>query len=65
MTNREAIEVLQDIKEHPSMSVELSEEYEALDLAIKALEDAEEWNKLKLLCANEGVIVYKVKEGGS
>lgn len=38
MTNEEAMEVLREIKEHPSMGVELSEEYEALDLAIKGLE---------------------------
>lgn len=39
MDNKEAISVLQAIKEHPSMGVYLPDEYEALDLAIKALED--------------------------
>jgi len=38
MTNKEAIRVLKAIKENPSMSVYLPDEYEALDLAIKALE---------------------------
>ena len=39
MSNKEAIKVLQEIKEHPSMNIELSygEVCEALDLAIKAL----------------------------
>ena len=37
MTNKEAIRVLKAIKEHPSMSVYLPDEYEALDLAIDAL----------------------------
>lgn len=37
MTNKEAIEVLQAIKERPSMGVYLPDEYEALELAIKAL----------------------------
>lgn len=39
MTNKEAIRVLKAIKEHPSMGVYLPDEYEALDLAIKALEE--------------------------
>ena len=45
MTNKEAIRVLQAIKEHPSMGVYLPDEYEALHLAIKALEESSqsEW----------------------
>ena len=31
MTNKDAIRVLQAIKEHPSMGVYLPDEYEALD----------------------------------
>ena len=42
MTNKEAIRVLNAIKEHPSMSVYLPDEYVALDLAIKALEFIDE-----------------------
>lgn len=38
MTNNEAIRVLGLIKKHPSMQVYLPDEYEALDLAIKALD---------------------------
>lgn len=45
MDNKEAISVLQAIKEHPSMGVYLPDEYEALDLAIKALKDIEELKK--------------------
>ena len=57
MTNKEAIRVLQEIKDHPSMSVELSEEYEALDLAIKALEKIDDINHKVYRnewCANKG-----------
>lgn len=38
MTNEKAIKVLQAIKKNPSRCVYLPDEYEALDLAIKALE---------------------------
>lgn len=41
MTNKEAIRVLEQIKKHPTLQVYLPDEYEALDLAIKALEG--EW----------------------
>ena len=37
MTNKEVIRILNVIKEHPSMEVYLPDEYEALDIAIKAL----------------------------
>ena len=59
MTNQEVIRVLQAIKEHPSMGVYLPDEYEALDLAIKALEERPqgEWIKDKqgnTICSNCG-----------
>ncbi len=38
MTNKAAIRVLEQIKEHPTLQVYLPDEYEALTLAIKALE---------------------------
>lgn len=64
MTNKEAIRILSNMihddkviyGDKPKPSID------ALDLAIKALEDIEEWNKLRLICANDGIIVYKVKE---
>lgn len=59
MTYKEAIRVLQVIKEHPSRGVYLPDEYEALDLAIMSLQ---EFDRMKLICANEGIIVYKIKE---
>lgn len=34
-------------------------EYKELKLA---LEEVKEWHKLKLICANEGIMVYKIKE---
>lgn len=39
MTNKEAISVLKQIKKYPTMQVFLPDEYEALNLAIKALEE--------------------------
>lgn len=39
MKDKDAIRVLKAIKEHPSMGVYLPDEYEAIDLAIKALEE--------------------------
>lgn len=53
MTNEEAIRILQAIKEHPSMGVYLPDEYEALDLAIKALEENERLSLLYSDMANE------------
>lgn len=67
MTNKEAIEQLRNIKRRYPYSLDTTlfqdeREMIALNLAIKALEEVEEWNKLRLICANEGIIVYKVKE---
>ena len=56
MTNKEAIANLNHIYGIVSSDIQRS-----LDLAIKALEEVEEWHKLKLICANEGIIVYKVR----
>ena len=63
MTNEEAIEILTDCKQYGSSEPEkMRMEYkEALDLAIKALEEVQEWHKLKCICSNEGIYVYKEK----
>lgn len=56
MTNKEAIANLNHIYGIVSPDIQRS-----LDLAIKALEEVEEWHKLKLICANEGIMVYKAR----
>lgn len=61
MTNKEAISIIKTIGEDYTPRTTFQEENEALDLAIKALEEVEEWQKLKLICANEGIVVYKVR----
>jgi hypothetical protein len=33
--------------------------HNSVQTAIKAFEEVEEWHKLKLICANEGIMVYK------
>lgn len=58
MTNKEAIEVLEQMRSQ----IANDRKWLALSRAIKALEDIEEWDKLRLICANEGIFVYKVKE---
>ncbi len=64
MTNKEAIEYGKKWDEalESRGDTPFSEARQFLSLAIKALEDIEEWNKLRLLCASEGIIVYKAKE---
>jgi len=54
MTNEEAIKVLKMVEAHGLAN-------EAKNVAIKAIEENEEWHKLKLICANEGIIVYKTR----
>ena len=61
MTNKEAIKILKDIREpftynsnRDSRSV-----LSAIDLAIRLLQ---EFDRMKLICASEGIVVYKVKE---
>ena len=56
LTNKEAIANLNHIYGIVSPDIQRS-----LDVAIKALEEKAEWDKLKLICANEGVVVYKVR----
>lgn len=56
ITNSEAISNLNHIYGIVSPDIQRS-----LDVAIKALEEVEEWHKLKLICANEGIMVYKVR----
>lgn len=59
MTNKEAIEQLKWVKKRICDITYSPESFEAINLAIKALE---EWDKVRLICASEGIIVYKVKE---
>ena len=63
MTNEEAINHLKNINDRYPCSLDTTfrDECEkiALNLAIKALEEVEVWKKLKLICANEGIFVYK------
>lgn len=69
MTNEEAIELLKPLTEYSVNEngigkfpvVSTPSQIEALDLAIKALEEVEDWHKLKLICANEEIFVYKVR----
>ena len=46
--------------------LECAKEHEQLAEWLKELKDAREelaeWDKHKLICANEGIVVYKVKE---
>lgn len=62
MTNQEAIEQLKWVRNRISDITYSPESFEAINLAIEALEDIEEWDKLRLICANEGIFVYKEKE---
>lgn len=62
MTNQEAIEQLKWVQKRISDITYSPESFEAINLAIEALEDIEEWDKLRLICANEGIFVYKEKE---
>ena len=63
MTNKDAIKILQE------QQAKFNDEYidyggvnEAYKLAIKALEDIEEWDRLIPICAFDGYVVYKAKE---
>ena len=65
MTNEEAIERINNlirlIKSPRTVVPYCPEEMEALDLAIKALEDAEEWRKLTAVCGFDGYVIYKCR----
>lgn len=62
MTNEQAIEILKKLQiEFNENYIDYSGVNEAYNLAIKALEEVEEWHKLKLICANEGIMVYKIR----
>lgn len=65
MTNKEAImrinNLIKIIKSPRSIVPYCPEEMEALDLAIKALEDVEEWRKLTAVCAFDGYVIYKCR----
>ena len=56
MTNKEVIEILNDMSEDWSDN---SHECKALKFAVNILE---EMDRVKLVCANDGIIVYRVKE---
>lgn len=60
MTNEEAITRMKEIIDECLKSVDDdNKDVQALRLAVNALEEVEEWKKLKLICANEGIVVYK------
>lgn len=62
MTNKEASKYLiPPVATSTKSYNEYLKQKEAYDLAIKALEEVEEWHKLKLICANEGIMVYKAR----
>ena len=63
MTNKEAIEYGKKWDESIESrgDTPFSAARQFLSLAISALEEVEEWHKLKLICANEGIVVYKVE----
>lgn len=57
MTNKEAIKEI-----HRWLAgCPFEDTKEAFTLAIKALEEVQEWHKLKCICSNEGIYVYKEK----
>lgn len=64
MINEEAIKIIKAYKDRltNSCSNQLGNDIEAFDLAINALEEAEDWHNLKLVCANDGIVVYKVRD---
>lgn len=64
MTNEQAKEIMKAYRDRltSSCSNQLDSDIEAFNLAIEALEDIEEWDRLIPICANEGIFVYKVKE---
>ena len=62
MTNKEAIRVLKAIKEHPSMSVYLPDEYEAIALAIKALEERPKGQWIRTGSLGNGNAHYECSE---
>ena len=63
MTNKEAFDILRKVAmKTPVDCTDIKEPkkfYEAIDLAIKALEDVEEWRKLTAVCAFDGYVIYK------
>ncbi len=61
MTDKEVIERLKWVEKRISDITYSPESFEALEFAIKAVEEKAEWDKLKLICANEGIMVYKVR----
>ncbi len=59
MTNKEAIDRLNELLLCTSLLSDA--DHEAMRKGIKALEEVGEWHKLKLVCANEGIVVYKIR----
>ena len=61
MTYKEAIQIIQNmmVEDKRVYGDKPKKRNEALELAVLSLQ---EFDRMKLLCANEGVIVYKIKE---
>lgn len=61
MTYKKAIQIIQNmiIEDKRVYGDKPKQRNEALELAILSLQ---EFDKMKLICASEGIIVYKVKE---
>ena len=60
MSNEEVIETLKGIVFN-GFDRTTRKERQALDLAIKALEDIDEWRKLTAVCAFDGYVIYKCR----
>ena len=61
MTNKEAIQIIQNmiIEDKRVYGDKPKKRNEALELAVLSLQ---EFDRMKLICANEDIIVYKIKE---
>ena len=64
MTNKEAISNIKEII-HGVFPIPEEDKEQALDLAIKALEDIEEWRKLTAVCGFDGYVIYKCRTGAN
>ncbi|MBO4542399.1 MAG: hypothetical protein J5725_04370 [Bacteroidales bacterium] len=60
MTYKEAIKILKDIREPftYNSNKDSRSALSAIDFAIMSLQ---EFDRMKLICANEGIIVYKIR----
>ena len=61
MTYKEAIQIIQNmiIEDKRVYGDKPKKKNDALELAVLSLQ---EFDRMKLVCANEGIIVYRIKE---